>query len=108
MKKEKYKITVSEPWNYDGPDGPNIIYGTILRQVDRYSLIFKSDNELKFDGNKGKYLILECRSTDDLLQENLNYYATINGALILNSPNTPFDSLKNNSKFVLIGRIEKL
>ena len=55
----KYRISVGEPWNYDGPNGPNLIHGRIIRELAPDCLIFKSDQELHFGGAKGKNILLK-------------------------------------------------
>jgi hypothetical protein len=35
VKKEwTHKISVGEPWNYEGPDGKNLIIGKIIKVLD--------------------------------------------------------------------------
>ncbi len=109
MKAEMYKITVSEPWDYEGVNGPNVIHGFILKALSTDCLIFESDSNLEFNGDKGKWLLLKSRFENMPLRTNDDYYGVVNGGLIFTddltvSPNV----LESKSKFVLIGRLEKL
>lgn len=104
-----YKITVSEPWDYDGPNGPNVIYGFILKALSSNCLIFESNSDLEFNGYKGKRLLLKSRYEKEQLKTNDYYFGTVGGALILTDDLTlPSDILESKSKYVLIGSLEKL
>ncbi len=109
MKAEMYKITVSEPWDYNGANEPNVIHGFILKALSTDCLIFQSDINLEFNGDKGKWLLLKSRFENTPLRTNNNYYGVVNGGLILTNDLTVSpDILESKSKFVLIGTLEKL
>jgi hypothetical protein len=38
--KKTYTITIAEPWDFESPDGKNIILGIILSIVNSYLLVF--------------------------------------------------------------------
>lgn len=109
MKAGMYKITVSEPWDYDGPNGPNVIHGFILKALSTDCLIFESDSDLEFNGDKGKRLFLKSRYENKPLKTNDDYYGVVGGGLIFTDDLTvPPDILESKSKYVLIGTLEKL
>ncbi|WP_025762948.1 hypothetical protein [Dyadobacter tibetensis] len=108
MEKAKYKIVVSEPWNFDGPAGTNLIVGEIFKVFSPSKLIFKSDHLISFGDLKGDILILVPRYEEQLFIEN-GYECIVGGALFLL---TDFEHktekfMEDNSKYVLIGKLEK-
>lgn len=46
--KKIHTITIAEPWNFESPDGKNIIRGIILSIVNSYLLVFKANYLLNF------------------------------------------------------------
>lgn len=105
----KYKLTVSDPWDFEGPSGKNFIVGEIVKILSSICVIFKSESLLSFDGHSGKLLILKSRYDDQHLTQENNYEGTVGGALLLTEKYKDFDEkeLENNSKYVLIGKLEK-
>lgn len=107
MQKEwTHKISVGEPWNYEGIDGANVIIGKIIKVLDKGALLFESKNELEFDGHHGKYLLLHARYVKQDLQRDFqdNKSSTINGALLADfQENESAEELEKKSKFVVIG-----
>lgn len=111
MKTEKYKITVSEPWDYDGPNGPNMIHGVILKEVSANCVVFEADSELEFHRDKGRFLFLKSRYENEALKRSKNddYNGVVGGGLILaNELDAPPEVLETKSKYFLIGTLEKL
>ena len=107
MNVKKYKITVSEPWDYDGPDGPNLINGVVIKELSPSCLIFKSDKELKFNENSGVILLLKSRYENKILSIKENYQGIVSAGLILSEDlNQTIDSLEMQSKYVLIGQLD--
>ena len=89
MEKEwTHRISVGEPWNYEGAGGKNLILGKIIKILDKNALFFESKNELEFDGHRGKYLLLHPRSEKQRLQQD-------------------FRRQKLNSKWRIIGRFSR-
>jgi hypothetical protein len=107
--KSKYRITVSDPWDFEGPSGENVIVGEIVRILSSICVIFKSDTLLNFDGRSGKLLILKSRYAGQNLAKENGYEGTVGGAFLLTEKYEDFDEkeLEDNSKYVLIGRLEK-
>lgn len=109
MQQKRYFISVGEPWDFDSPDGQNIINGIIVRILSATCLIFKANYILEFKGVTGNYFVLYPRHSesdfDDLRAG--NDYVTINGYILPQeySENMNEDYLKDKSKFVLIGSI---
>jgi hypothetical protein len=92
-------LAVSEPWNYNG----NII-GTVL-DVNEKRIIFKSDYQINIQGVSGNIFMLRSRYGENCKELPLN----VNVAIILsNYDSTKTDEqLLKNSKFVIIGSLEK-
>ena len=109
MNTNKCYISVSEPWDFNSPDGENIIKGVILKIISTTCLVFRANYLLDFDGVKGDKFILSPRYLGS------NFYdldnglklVTVNGALLMKEYDDSLDEekLKDNSKFVIIGSI---
>lgn len=107
MVSEKYKITVSEPWDFEGPTGLNLIVGVIVKILSSTCLIFKSDHLIKFDNNEGQIFLLKSRYEKQSLEE---LKGTVGGSLILidDYENQNEKKLEENSEYVIIGALEKV
>jgi len=109
MQSKKYFLSVGEPWDFDSPDGQNIINGIIIKIVSANCIIFKANYILHFNGVSGNFFVLCPRHSendfDDL--KNGKDYVTINGNVLPEeyNENMSEDYLKENSKFVIIGSI---
>lgn len=103
--KKIYTIKITEPWDFESPDGKNIIQGTIFL-VNSYLIVYKANYLLNFDGLSGDILILSPRFGGDF--ENIaTTEVEVNGGLILDNHRKNYDEskLKKNSMFVLIGTL---
>jgi len=109
MKSKKYFISVGEPWDFDSPDGQNIINGIILKILNAKCLVFKANYVLNFKGNSGDSFVLYPRHTEGDFNDLINgaNYVTINGNLLIGDFNENMNEevLKEKSEFVLIGSI---
>ncbi len=103
---DKYKIIVSEPWDFESPAGINLIIGVIVKVLSSTCLIFKSDHLLKFEEGEGELLVLKSRYEG---QELDNLKGTVGGALVLTNDyeNQSEEELEKNSKYVIIGALER-
>lgn len=111
----KYKISVGEPWNFEGPDGRNLIVGSVSQILNTKTIVFESDQQISFNRISGKVFsgkqfILFARYRDEVLVNGDTYKGTVNGLLIIK----PFEVLTldfahnpNNSVHVFIGSLEK-
>ncbi|MGZ3753266.1 MAG: hypothetical protein ACXVP0_07440 [Bacteroidia bacterium] len=108
---EKYKITVSEPWDFEGPAGKNLIVGSVIKSVSDEILVFKSDHVLHFNELTGNILILQSRYEKHPLKNKSGYNGTAGGSLFLldwnSNQQSSKDFLEKNSKYVIIGSLEK-
>lgn len=104
---EKYRIVVSEPWDFSSEDGENLIIGKIIKYVNAHCIFFKSDHLLNFGKVSGNILRLTPRfKGDNFLDLNKKNY--VNGGLFNQqelSSSCMCDS-DENFTFVLIGSIE--
>jgi hypothetical protein len=105
----KYKIIVSEPWDFNGPVGANLIIGEIVKVISPLFIVFKSDYLLNFEGKIGNILILKPRYEKQFLTEENNYEGTVGGGMLLidNYEDKDEKYLEENSKYVLIGSLKK-
>ncbi len=104
---EKYKIVVSEPWDFESPSGNNTIIGKILKKVSSFSVVFLSESILKFNNCSGQLLILKTRYEKQLLTETNGYEGTVAGAILLTDDYEDKDEayFEANSKYVFIGSL---
>lgn len=109
MEHRKYLISVGEPWDFNSPDGQNIINGVIFKILSDTCLIFKANYTLNLKEVSGKLLILYPRYAESNFSnlQNGDGYVPINGNILLKEYNESMneDFLKDNSKFVIIGSI---
>ena len=105
-----YTITIAEPWDFESPDGENIIRGIILSIVNSYLLVYKANYLLNFEGVSGDILILSPRLKDENFENITTKGIDVNGGLFLDDYNKNFEEskLKENNKFVLIGTLDSL
>lgn len=109
MKQEGYYILVSEPWDYESPDGPNLITGTILDKKSNKCLIFKSNCYLQFDEVNGDVLVLTPRHSGYDFSTLSDEIIAFNGSVLLKNYDVKMNEneLMKNSKFVIIGSLRK-
>ena len=107
MTEAKYKITISEPWDFESPAGLNLIVGIIVRVLSSTYVIFKSDHVLKFGENEGQLFLLKTRYEGQNLED---LKGTVGGALVLINDYEKQDEkkLEENSEYVIIGALEKV
>ncbi|MDR2915260.1 MAG: hypothetical protein LBV74_10590 [Tannerella sp.] len=112
---KKCSILIAEPWDFDSPDGENIIRGKIIKIISAESLIFKSDHKLSFKNYTGDLFVLHPRFKDcdfskfsnDIIKKGL---AGINGGIIIEKDIDKLsgydkNTLDNISIFAFIGNI---
>ena len=106
---KKYRLTISEPWDFDSQRGDNEIHGIVVRQVDSENLLFVADEQVTFKGTTSPYWILSTRYENQHFGEQ-PYRGTVNGGLISNFPSETEDALqlKGKAVFAIIGSIEPI
>ena len=109
MEEEKYFLSVGDPWDFESPDGQNIIRGNILNIKSDKCIVFKSNHYLQFDDVKGNILILFPRYQGDNFLNFENEIIAFNGNVMLIDYNEQLceKELLKNTKFVIIGTIRK-
>lgn len=112
MSVKNYFISVGEPWDFESPDGKNVIKGTILKELSPTCIVFKTNHILNFEGFEGDILVLSPRHYESDFKD-LNKgkeSVTINGGLLLQEykDNLSEQDLRSNLKFVIIGSLQKL
>jgi hypothetical protein len=108
MKEKKYFILVSVPWDFESPDGQNIIKGNILSIKNNHCIVFKSNHFLQFSGIKGNVLILTPRYSGDNFSNFADEIIVFNGGILLKEYNEQLkeNELLENRKFVRSIRME--
>ncbi|MCB0698376.1 MAG: hypothetical protein KDC11_00950 [Chitinophagaceae bacterium] len=114
MSKSDYILSVSEPWDFEGPDGENVIYGRIVKEVTNNCLIFESNNPVSIDNVTGSVFVAFGRhdgydfeysvKKDGIWSANIGLY-TSDDELYLNMNSK---ELMEHSKYVIIGSVKKL
>jgi hypothetical protein len=111
MNPAKYHISVSEPWDFNSPDGENLINGQVIKIINPTCLVFKTNLDINIKSLKGNILILTPRHKHNNFTdlENASGYVVINGSLLVASYSDQMNEqeLNDNSVFVLIGSINK-
>jgi len=109
MGNKKYFLSIGEPWDFESPDGQNIINGVIVGILSATCLIFKANYILDFKGVSSNLFVLYPRHAENNFDDLKNGadYVTINGNILLEEyhKNMTEIYLKENSKFVIIGSI---
>lgn len=100
-------IVISEPWDFESPDGKNIIKGTIISILNKRIVIFKANYMLNFNCLIGNILVLSSRIKNvdiDIFEIDLH----VNGGLLLVDFDEKLEEsqLKEKCKFVLIGHLK--
>lgn len=109
MKREKCFISVAEPWNFESPDGQNIVRGNILTVKSNQCVVFKADHYLEFDSINSDILILTPRHRETDFSDLSKQLITVNGSLLLKNYEDSLSEkeLKENARFIIIGSIRK-
>ena len=101
-----YKVTVAEPWDFEGPDGPNTIKGSIIKILDVNCVVFRTPYRLQFKGKEGDVFILSARNWSfEHLKKEGEIIVNIGLFLGTNIDNKTSAELKANSMFVMIGSL---
>jgi len=106
--KNSFFLSIGEPWNFEGPDGQNIIKGSIVKVISPRCLIFKANHIIKFDKGSGSFLALFTRHTgtsfNDLRVDPIGI--SFNGVLVEGDYHDGIDEKElEKGKFVIIGSI---
>ena len=78
----RYKIQISEPWDFVNEDGSRYITGKVINEVDSTCLIFQSDKTVNFQSIKGRYFLLVSRYKGESLKKNGRFEGTVGGGLL--------------------------
>ena len=107
MGQNKCFIKVSDPWNFESPDGENIIKGSILSQRSVQCIVFRSNYCMQFDGVKGFVLILIPRHCGHDFSKLHDEIIAFNGSILFReySEQLSENELRKDSKFVIIGSL---
>ena len=104
-----YDILVSEPWDFESPDGKNLIKGEIINIVSESCVIYRANHKLQFENIEGNILILSPRHREDNFENLIDEKLTFNCVLLKSNIELTENEnvLKTNSKFVLIASFKK-
>jgi RNase P/RNase MRP subunit p29 len=110
MEKKIYTLSVAEPWDFESPDGQNLIKGKIIKILTNQCVIFQTSHTLNFDNYTNNILVLTLRNNDVNFSELSNKRVLVNGNLLLEeySDKLKENELKEKSKFIIIGSISLL
>lgn len=106
----KYNLRVSEPWNFESPNGANLLYGEVICVLNKNCIIFKSDTNLNIGGIDNNLILLKSRISDSLSLKDGKYHGYVNGAILLTDDFKGIGepTLIENSKFVIVGSISEV
>ena len=109
MTNSNYYISVSEPWDFVGPDGNNIIKGKIFKILNQDCIIFKSNSLIEIDKVKGDMFVLLSRHQNIHLNNIVDKgFWTISAGLLLTNSYIEMDKnqLEQNSEYVIVGTLK--
>jgi hypothetical protein len=105
-------VSVDEPWNFEGPDGKNVIKGKIVKIINNKILIFKANKEQTFDEGKGIFFVFFARHKGEILvhknKQGKIFYEGAFGAGLIKDTNyldKDVEIIEENSIYVFIGSI---
>lgn len=103
-------VSVGEPWDFEGPDGQNIIHGSIVKFLNDRCALFKADHMQHFRAVSGDTLLLLVRHYGydfSELRPGVSYIS-VNGCMLMDEreEETDVDALIAGSTFVLIGGVD--
>jgi hypothetical protein len=112
-KKYEYKLTISEPWNFEDDTGSNVIRGNILKKINDDWFFFECEKVLKFESTdiESSIVLLTSRYEKEKLSDLFEKRElTVNGAFFLGEIKDAIsdDELNINSSFLFIAGIEKI
>lgn len=110
MNKDGYYISVSDPWDFVGPDGKNILKGVLMKIISKDCVIFKSNSLIEIDKVKGDIFVLLSRHQGNHFNKiaDKGFWTIGVGLLLTNSyEGMDKDQLEQNSKYVIIGTLRK-
>ena len=101
------KLTVSEPWDFEAPQGGNELLGQVLRQIDAKTLIFEAEDIMTLKGLSSRYWLLSTRYEKQSFESEA-YQGTVNGALLpaLPAEGDSLTSIRESSIFAIIGSLQ--
>ena len=107
----EYIISVGEPWDYMGPDGHNVIKGSVIKIVDSKCVVFKANHIHTFNKDSGNVFVLFPRYQNEVFDRLFinNEIFPVNGCLVLRDYNEYLTNkdYQDNSVFVLIGSLRE-
>lgn len=110
---KKLALFVGEPWDFEGPDGKNVMYGEVVYEISPKAVIFKAFNEQTFGKGKGCLFVCSTRYQGDILvhvdsKGNKKYEGTLGAGLLKNANyiNKSYEDLEKESIYVLIGNFK--
>jgi len=103
----RYKLIVSEPWNFESRQGDNQLNGHILKQIDSENLLFEANEQITLGSITSQYWVLSTRYENQCF-ETEPYRGTVNGGLLSDLPAESDDVLeiKKYAVFAIIGSLQ--
>ncbi len=100
------KLIVSEPWDFESPQGGNELHGKVLKRLDSKTLIFETEENISFKGLSSRYWFLSTRYEKQSF-ESEPYQGTVNGSLLpaLPQEGDSLASIRKSATFVIIGSL---
>lgn len=101
-------LTVSEPWDFEGPRGGNQLNGKVVRWLDSKNVLFEANEELTHKGITSRYWILSTRYVGHTFESMEPHGETVNGGLIPCMPveNEDVREIQKPAIFRIIGSLK--
>ena len=81
MSNKGYYVSVGKPWNFESPDGKNIIKGNIIKKINNNLWIFKSNHLVDLENIHGNIFLLQPRYAGHDFSDWQNGSVTVNGSI---------------------------
>ena len=114
----RYEKFVGEPWNFDGPDGLNIVLVDFVRKVtisnsrdkEKSYILLKTVTPFQDHGELVKYMIASPRYMGDTVNEILQFGGIVGVARVRQGVSVREDSLLTHENIVyfIIGSLKRL
>ena|SRR5688500_11286268 len=103
-----FRIVVSDPWDYIGPNGDNTFTGKVFERMSKRCVLFRSNEALQFNDRKGQIFALFTRYSDDQFDGSKNSYTVNGGLLKLAEGKIDENSIEEDFLFAFIGSLERV
>ena len=114
----RYEMLVGEPWNFEGPDGPNRVLVDFVRKMtisnsrdeEKSNILLKVVTPFQDHGEQVKYLIASPRHMGDTVNDVLQFGGIVGVARVREGVSVSIDNLLTHENIVyfMVGSLQRL